>query len=181
MKRWFLILFTTISLFILAGCSAATVESYLDKNYPLVDVQQSRYGTNDAAKVYQMPVSVDEAADFLGSKYPPQSMTEKGTAEDRRVLVYPKLVVDIYSQEGETMAEVASQQYIRDHYSSGGFFRGYLTATIIRGIFDGPRSYTNSNIPQYTGRSAVPSYGKTIRDGSVGSSNTRGGGIFGGK
>ncbi|WP_366923637.1 DUF4247 domain-containing protein [Metallumcola ferriviriculae] len=180
MKRWLALLFA-VTTFLVVGCTAATVESYLDKNYSLVDVQQSRYGTNDAARVYQIPDSVDNAAKFIAGKYPPKSMTPPGTAEDRRVLVYPKLVVDIYSQDGQTMAEVASRQYIRDHYSSGGFFRGYLTAAVIGNIFNGPRSVRDGGFSPYTGRSSVPSYGKTVREGSVGSRTVRGGGIFGGK
>ncbi len=179
MKRWLTVLFVA-ALFVVTGCSAPTVESYLDQNYPLVDAQPSRYGTNDVARVYQLPVSVNVAAEFLKKKFPPQAMTEQAT-DERRVLVYPRLVVDIYAKDGQTMAEVASRQYIRDHYASSDFFRGYLTATIIRDIFNGPRSWRQPKFPPYTGRHAVPSYGRTVREGSVGSRTVRGGGIFGGK
>lgn len=178
MKRWFLMLII-LSLTV-AGCAADNAANFLDSNYNMVDARPSRYGTDDVAKVYQIPVPVDIAAKLVSEKYPPKDMTDKANTE-RMVLVYPKYVVDIYDENGQTLAEVASQRYVRDHYASGGFFRGYLAATIVRDIFDGPRSWRSPKYPPYGGRTAIPNYGKTVREGSVGSRGFRGGGIFGGK
>ena len=125
-----------------------------------------------------MSGTVPEAAKNLAKLYKPQEMSQEDS--ERMILVYPDYIVDVYVQEGNTMAEVASKQYVRDHYDSGGFFRGYLTAAIIGNIFNGRHSYGWGG-PVYTGRSSVPSYGRTVREGSVGSPTVRGGGIFGGK
>ena len=182
MKKLSLILMMSILILALAtgcGTGAGNIAGYLSKNYPLEDVRNSRY-TDEAAYVFLMPGSVSEVATELRDKFKPTNGTDN-VNDERMVLIYPEVIVDIYQEEQKTYAEIATKQYIRDHYDSGGFFKGYLTAVIIRDIFDGPRSWGYGAYPPISSRKSVSEYGKTLKQGSVGSKQVAGGGKFGGK
>lgn len=180
MKKSIVLTFLLILfVFLMAGCAQTGAAGYLNERGSLVDAQDSRYA-DESAYVFEMPDSVDKEASLLAEAYKPQAMTEEKN-DERMILVYEDSVVDFYAEDQKTYAEVASKRYVRDHYNSNGFFRGYLTATIIRDIFDGPRSYGQGTQPPFSSRKAVSDYGKSMRQGSVGSKNVTGGGLFDGK
>ncbi len=181
MKKYsfFILMLLTIAVLV-TGCGKPSLDAYLADNYPLIDARQSRYNGDDAAYVFKLDKKVSKAAQEISALYKPNNMTEKSN-DERMLLVYPDYILDIFSEENYTFAEISTKQYVRDHYNSSGFFRGYLTATIVRDIFSGPRSWGYGTYQPYSTRKTVSDYGKSVREGSVGSKTVKGGGLFGGK
>lgn len=175
MSKWLVILLLLAA----AGCGAYSIQDYLDANYSLDDVRPSSYDQRDEARIYKAGAPVPEVAANIAGEFKPEAMTDP-PRDDRMVLAYPDWVVDITGAEGDNTSRItlSSQQYVRDHYDgNGSFFTGFLAASVIRDIFDGPRSRGWG----YPVGGPVVNPGRSVREGSVGGPTVRGGGLSAGK
>lgn len=173
--RWLAVLWLLLAA---AGCGAYSIQDYLDANYSLYDVRPGAYDRRDEARIYEARAPVPEVAAAIAKEFKPEAMTDP-PRDDRMVLAYPDWVVDITRAggDGTSLITLTSKQYVRDHYdSSGSFFAGFLAASVIHDIFDGPRSRGWG----YPGGWPVNT-GRSLREGSVGGPAVRGGGLGAGK
>jgi hypothetical protein len=161
MKRWSGWLACLLIFSLLLGCSNAS--SYIQQNYPLVDVQGN--GKNNA-KVYSAEnKDVPTVAKELADKDTPKEISKAST--DKMFLIYNDKVINIQkdpANDKNSLVEIDSIQYAKENYGSS-FLQGYLTATILQSILGGGW-FNNSHPSDYRGYSSTPAASSATRNQS---------------
>lgn len=154
--------------------------------YPLEDVV---YGDQGESHVYRVADrSVPDVADSLAEKYKPLETSKRD--EERMFLVYEGVLVQLMrdvKNPQDTLIEVSDKEFVRNHYDMS-LLEAYLLVEIVDELFDiGYKTRKNRN-RDYDGYitpggrySKSTNRGGSIRYGSVGGNNPRGGGVGFGK
>jgi hypothetical protein len=162
MKRWSGWLACLLIFSLLLGCANAS--SYIQQNYPLVDVQGN--GKNNA-KVYSAEnKDVPAVAKELADKETPKEISK--ASADKMFLIYNDKVINIQKDPANgknSLVEIDSIQYAKENYGSS-FLQGYLTATILQSIFGGGW-FNNSHPSDYRGYSSTPAASSAARNQST--------------
>ncbi|ASF40152.1 hypothetical protein CEH05_13780 [Halobacillus halophilus] len=164
---------------------ADSVEDLIQQNFPLLDTVRSDQGTT--SRIYMTrELTLTEVADALAGAITPEEISER--QEDKQALVYPDHFVIIQESEEEPdviTIELASDQFVRNHYSPG-FFNGMFTAILLNRMLGSNDWYNRkSNTCRQSGNcyGGYGMYGNynTGTSGSLRGSSTRGGGPGTGK
>ena len=135
--------------FLLSGCGQ-TVAEYIAANYSLIDAQGNT--SSGMQKVYRAKgMSISQVTDKISSKQAPKEKSE--VIDDKAVLVYSDNIITVKKDDNndqDSLVYVSSYQFVQNNTDSG-FWKGYLTATILDKVFG---SFGNRAPPQtYTGNS----------------------------
>lgn len=173
--KGFVIMLSAVVL--LTGCGSGVAGS-VKNQYPLESVVSGEGGSE--SKVYRADnKTVQEVAKSLSEKDPPKEMSKEDP--ERMFLVYKDQLVHIMKdtkKPTDTLVELSSKEFVRRHYNKS-FLETYLMFSIVSSLFDmgGRRNYGYGGYIGTDGRySRDTGSGGSIRYGSVGARNPRGGG-----
>ena len=166
--------------FLLSGCGQ-TVAEYIAANYSLIDAQGNT--SSGMQKVYRAKgMSISEVTDKISSKQAPKEKSE--VIDDKAVLVYSDNIITVKkddSNDQDSLVYVSSYQFVQNNTDSG-FWKGYLTATILDKVFGSfgnrapPQTYTGNGKYRapwdYHGSSTDTSIKKTKPDSSINKPST---------
>lgn len=142
----------SLAVTVLAGCGGQSVSS----TYPLESVVDKG---GETSRVYRAEnKTVPEVAKELADQKTPKEISKEDN--DHMFLVYSDewyhLQKDPQKPE-DTLIEVDNQKFVQQNYSSS-FLQGYITATVINGLFDLAKSYSGN----YRGYGSRDTYKPTV-------------------
>lgn len=139
---------------VLAGCGGQSVSS----TYPLESIVEKNGETSHVYRAENKTVPV--VAKKLADQKTPKEISKEDN--DHMFLVYSDewyhLQKDPKKPE-DTLIEVDNQKFVQQNYSSS-FLQGYITATIINGLFDLAKGYSGSG--SYRGYGSKDTYKPTV-------------------
>ncbi|SDN76391.1 MULTISPECIES: DUF4247 domain-containing protein [Halobacillus] len=108
---------------------ANDIESLIQDHFPLLDTVRSDQGIS---RIYMTKeLSLTEVSDSLTSVIPPEEISEK--QENKQALIYPDhfvILQESTEEPGVITIELASDDFVRNHYSPG-FFSGLFLGSIL--------------------------------------------------
>ena len=120
--------------FLLSGCGQ-TLDKYIADNYTLIDAQGDT--SSGLQKVYRAKsMSISQVVDKISSQQAPKEKSE--VIDDKAVLVYSDNIITVKRDDNndqDSLIYLSSYQFVQNNTDSG-FWKGYLTATILNNLFD---------------------------------------------
>jgi hypothetical protein len=169
------IVLLTIVVF-LTSCGAGN--NFIANNYPLEDVvTDDRQNTSKVYRAENQPVP--EVANILFKQSQPKEISKQDP--DRMFLVYNDRLIQVMrdaQKPEDTLVEVSEKEFVRRNYDTS-FLEAYLMYSIVDSLFDlrGKRHRGYGGYVGENGRySKNTGTGGSIRYGSIGGANPRGGG-----
>lgn len=165
----------------------SNAKDMIQKNFQLIDtVTGETNNTNERVEIYATNrFTLAEISEKLVSKFPPDKQSE--VIDQKQILIYPDYFVTVKYSETQPdllLIEVATEQFVRNHYSPN-FFTGFFALWVLDEVLDvddwGKKRQNNCLTRDcYGGYSS-----KKYRSGGMGSIRTpsanRGGGPSSGK
>lgn len=137
---------------VLAGCGGQSVGS----TYPLESITDKG---GESSRVYRAEnKTVPEVAKELADEKEPKEISKEDA--DHMFLVYSDEWYHLQkdpNKPADTLIEVDNQKFVQENYSSS-FLKGYITASIINGLFDLAKGYSGS----YRGYGSRDTYKPTV-------------------
>ncbi|MBN9655361.1 DUF4247 domain-containing protein [Halobacillus sp. GSS1] len=105
------------------------IESLIQNHFPLLDTVRSEQGISRIYMTKQLTLT--EVSDSLTSAIPPEEISER--QENKQALIYPDhfvILQESTEEPGVITIELASDDFVRNHYSPG-FFSGLFLGSIL--------------------------------------------------
>ncbi|MYL72634.1 DUF4247 domain-containing protein [Halobacillus litoralis] len=105
------------------------IESLVQNHFPLLDTVRSEQGISRIYMTKQLTLT--EVSDSLTSAIPPEEISER--QENKQALIYPDhfvILQESTEEPGVITIELASDDFVRNHYSPG-FFSGLFLGSIL--------------------------------------------------
>ncbi|MBC9785002.1 DUF4247 domain-containing protein [Heliobacterium chlorum] len=154
MKKSWMLSFCLIFMLLLTGCGQQKAADFISQHYSLEAAQQD--GTGSSSKTYRAAQTpVGEVATAIVSAEKPNEQSAYN--DDKMVLLYNNNSIITVTKDAnlpqDSLVNVSSVQFVKEHTSSG-FWQGYLLGNTLERIFgSSPSPYST---PSYTPNNSYP-------------------------